>query len=187
MTQALNLALLGNNVNTSGQVSLTAAVSGTLPVANGGTGATTLAANNVLLGNGTSALQAVAPSTSGNVLTSNGSTWTSAAPPAVAPTTTQVLNATAGASVGAVGSYAWLGVLVGSASSVAAGATLAGSSLRYAGMTAQAWSGNPYPVNIGVAGTTAPAGTWRCMGYAFSGFISCFGEIRGATLWLRIS
>jgi microcystin-dependent protein len=32
----------------------------------------------VLLGNGTSALQAVAPSTSGNVLTSDGTTWTSA-------------------------------------------------------------------------------------------------------------
>jgi hypothetical protein len=33
-----------------------------------------------LLGNGTSALQTVAPSTSGNVLTSNGTTWTSSAP-----------------------------------------------------------------------------------------------------------
>jgi hypothetical protein len=56
------------------------AVTGTLPVANGGTGATTLTANNVLLGNGTSALQVVAPGTTGNVLVSNGSTWTSAAP-----------------------------------------------------------------------------------------------------------
>lgn len=49
-----------------------------LPVASGGTGSTTLTANNVLLGNGTSALQAVAPGSSGNVLTSNGTTWTSA-------------------------------------------------------------------------------------------------------------
>jgi len=53
--------------------------SGTLGVARGGTGSATLTANNVLLGNGTSALQAVAPGTSGNVLTSNGTTWTSAA------------------------------------------------------------------------------------------------------------
>jgi hypothetical protein len=52
---------------------------GTVPVSSGGTGANTLAANNVLLGNGTSALQVVAPGTSGNVLTSNGTTWTSAA------------------------------------------------------------------------------------------------------------
>jgi hypothetical protein len=62
--------------------SLTANVSGTLPVANGGTGATSITANNVVLGNGTSAVQVVAPSTSGNVLTSNGSTWQSTAPAA---------------------------------------------------------------------------------------------------------
>ncbi len=52
-----------------------------LAVADGGTGSSSLAANNVLLGNGTSALQVVAPSTTGNVLTSNGTTWTSAAIP----------------------------------------------------------------------------------------------------------
>ena len=50
-----------------------------LAVADGGTGASTLSANAVLLGNGTSALQTVSPSTSGNVLTSNGTTWTSSA------------------------------------------------------------------------------------------------------------
>jgi hypothetical protein len=54
-------------------------VTGTVAVANGGTGATSLTANNVLLGNGTSAVQVVAPGTNGNVLTSNGTTWTSAA------------------------------------------------------------------------------------------------------------
>jgi hypothetical protein len=54
----------------------------TVPVANGGTGLNTLTTNNVLLGNGTSAVQFVAPSTTGNVLTSNGTTWTSAAPSA---------------------------------------------------------------------------------------------------------
>lgn len=53
-----------------------------LGVAYGGTGATTLAANNVILGNGTSAVQTVAPSTNGNVLTSNGTTWVSQAPAA---------------------------------------------------------------------------------------------------------
>lgn len=49
-----------------------------LGVASGGTGAATLTANNVLLGNGTSALQVVAPGTSGNILQSNGTTWQSA-------------------------------------------------------------------------------------------------------------
>jgi hypothetical protein len=36
----------------------------------------------VLLGNGTSALQTVAPGTVGNVLVSNGTTWVSQAPAA---------------------------------------------------------------------------------------------------------
>lgn len=51
-----------------------------LTVADGGTGASSITANSVILGNGTSALSGnlVAPSTSGNVLTSNGTTWTSA-------------------------------------------------------------------------------------------------------------
>jgi hypothetical protein len=53
-----------------------------IPVAAGGTGLATLTANNVILGNGTSAVQFVSPSTSGNVLTANGTTWTSAAVPA---------------------------------------------------------------------------------------------------------
>lgn len=48
-------------------------------VAEGGTGLATLTANSVLLGNGTANVQLIAPSTSGNVLTSNGTTWTSAA------------------------------------------------------------------------------------------------------------
>jgi len=61
-------------------VDVSSEITGTLPVANGGTGATTLTANSVLLGNGTSAPLAVAPSTSGNVLTSNGTTWESVAP-----------------------------------------------------------------------------------------------------------
>jgi hypothetical protein len=56
-----------------------------LTVADGGTGASSITANSVILGNGTSALSGnlVAPSTSGNVLTSDGTTWTSAAPSAI--------------------------------------------------------------------------------------------------------
>lgn len=57
----------------------TVATENTVPVSKGGTGRTTLTANNVVLGNGTSAANFVAPGTSGNVLTSNGTTWTSAA------------------------------------------------------------------------------------------------------------
>ena len=51
-----------------------------LGVAFGGTGLTTLTANNVILGNGTSTPSFVAPGSNGNVLTSNGTTWASTAP-----------------------------------------------------------------------------------------------------------
>jgi len=49
-------------------------------VAQGGTGLSTLTTGNVILGAGASTPTFVAPGTSGNVLTSNASTWTSAAP-----------------------------------------------------------------------------------------------------------
>jgi hypothetical protein len=52
-----------------------------LGVVSGGTGQASLTANNVVLGNGTSAVQFVAPGTTGNVLTSNGTTWTSGSAP----------------------------------------------------------------------------------------------------------
>jgi hypothetical protein len=65
--------------------------SSTIPVANGGTGTTTLTANNVVLGNGTAAVQLVAPGSSGNILTSNGTTWTSAAPAAAGATKPQAV------------------------------------------------------------------------------------------------
>jgi hypothetical protein len=47
-------------------------------VPNGGTGLSSLTANNVILGAGTSTPTFVAPGATGNVLTSNGTTWTSA-------------------------------------------------------------------------------------------------------------
>jgi hypothetical protein len=79
MTQAFNLAQLANNLNTSGQLDATDGLSGVLPVSNGGTGQSSLTANNVLIGNGTSGITSVAPGTSGNVLTSNGTSWSSQA------------------------------------------------------------------------------------------------------------
>lgn len=51
----------------------------TVTVAQGGTGAATLTANAVLIGNGTSAVTAVAPGTSGNALVSDGTNWSSSA------------------------------------------------------------------------------------------------------------
>ena len=78
MTQAFNLSQLANNVDTNGDLNAAQGLYNQVPVANGGTGAATLTANAVLIGNGTSAVTAVAAGTAGNVLTSNGTTWTSA-------------------------------------------------------------------------------------------------------------
>lgn len=50
-----------------------------LAVADGGTGRSTLTANAVLVGNGTSGINSVSPGTAGNVLKSDGTAWTSAA------------------------------------------------------------------------------------------------------------
>jgi hypothetical protein len=65
-----------------------------LTVADGGTGASSITANSVVLGNGSSALSGnlVAPGTSGNVLTSNGTTWTSAANAAPGVLYNQTIN-----------------------------------------------------------------------------------------------
>lgn len=64
---ANGLSISGGTITTSGTITLSG---------------TNYTANNVLLGNGTSAFQSVAPGASGNILTSNGTTWTSAAPAA---------------------------------------------------------------------------------------------------------
>jgi hypothetical protein len=126
--------------------------SGTLAVARGGTGATSLNAEAVVIGNSTSAVKFVAPGTSGNVLTSNGSVWASTAPAApAAPTTAQVLGATAGAVFNNVGSYAFLLRPPGS-SDTTLSATIAGSGLL--------------KLNTSNAVVNAGAtGTWRNMGF----------------------
>lgn len=75
-------ALLSGGVAASpswGKIGMTTHVSGTLPVANGGTGLATIPLNNVILGNGTGNVQVIAPATAGNVLTSDGTTWSSSA------------------------------------------------------------------------------------------------------------
>ena len=74
----------GKTAVIAGTLTLNGTINGSssISVANGGTGLATLTANNVLLGNGTTAVQFVAPGTNGNVLTSNGTTWSSTAPAA---------------------------------------------------------------------------------------------------------
>lgn len=77
-------------------------------------------------------------------------------------TTANVIAATAGASTGAVGSYAML--LKPTSGAAIEGSTVAGSSLKYS--------------NSDNTANTGPAGTWRAMGYC---------PQNSATVWLRIS
>ena len=124
----LSAAKSGANSDITSITGLTTA----LTVAQGGTGAATLTANNVVLGNGTSAVQFVAPGSSGNVLVSNGSTWTSGgagvtsvtagAGIAVSASTGAVTISTAAPSFNAVGSYASCAILVNVGSTVTNGA-----------------------------------------------------------------
>jgi hypothetical protein len=78
MSNAFNLSQLANNINTSGQVSMTAGVTGTLPIANGGTNSTATPTNGgVAYGTGT-ANAYTAAGTSGYFLQSTGAatpTW----------------------------------------------------------------------------------------------------------------
>jgi hypothetical protein len=205
VTSSGNLTLGGS----LSAVNLTSQVTGTLPVANGGTGATTLTANNVILGNGTSAVSFVAPGTTGNVLTSNGTTWTSAAGGGGGVTS---LNGETGAitntAVGAIGSYiigyyARTNPITNSTryAYVTPGDTISGASLRY-GSRATATNITTAPTAIDsinnsrlssatstfpTANTTALSGTWRKISAPLDTIRTpCeFGWFQ--SLWVRIS
>jgi len=136
----------------------------TLPVASGGTGAATLAANNVLLGNGTSAVQTVAPGASGNVLTSNGTTWQSTAPAAgyVGPTT-QVFSSNGTFTIPS-GITKVKVTLVGGGGGTSGGANFAEILAGGGGATAIKWltgltSGNTISVTVGSGGTASGSGS----------------------------
>ncbi len=82
------ITVTGSPVTTSGSISL----GGTLAVANGGTGSSTFSTGSVLVGSGSNAISTVAPSTAGNVLTSNGSAWASSALPVATSTVSGIIN-----------------------------------------------------------------------------------------------
>lgn len=82
------ISVTGSPVTTSGTLIL----SGTLAVANGGTGQSTLSTGAVLVGNGTSGISSISPGSSGQVLTSNGSSWSSSALPTASATVSGVVS-----------------------------------------------------------------------------------------------
>jgi hypothetical protein len=180
-------ATVANTFSSSGATITGGSITGItdLAVADGGTGASTLAANNVLLGNGTSALQTVAPSTTGNFLRSNGTTWVSEAVSVGTGTVTSVAtgNGLSGGTItstgtlvlacpafNTVGSYVQ-GVVQPGNGAVAAGDTLsAGASTnQITALNMTQWD-QPFP------GTSQNilSGTWRNMGTGVSAGVSTF-------------
>jgi hypothetical protein len=159
-----------------------------VPVADGGTGAATLTANAVLVGNGTSAVQVVAPGTNGNVLTSNGSAWTSAALPAGGVSS---LNGQTGAitntTYGAIGSYVVGSTTASGTTSYAANATVAGSSIVVMNVNSTKDPFDGTQASFGYSSASL-SGTWRnASGYAIDGGTLGSTSYRVPTLWVRVS
>ena len=193
MTAAFNLSQLANNLNTSGQLDATDGLTGAVPVANGGTGSTTAAGARSNLGTndaanittGTIATARLGSGTANSTTFLRGDqTWATAGG---TPSTTDVLNAYAGASAGAIGTYSWL-ITASSVSPgtlfASTGSTIAGSSLRYSSLNN---SGGTQGIgfSFGNASSGTPSGTWRCMGYAYNP--DGEGSRSIVTLYLRIS
>lgn len=101
-------------------------------------------------------------------------------------TTSAVLTALAGASVGDIGTYAFCWCTAGT---VNPGATVSGSTLRYAGFTDSYYdsiNNTTVPLALNTTSSPVPSGTWRCMGYAMTAYgPTQNGE--GVSLFLRIS
>lgn len=144
---------------------------GTLSVANGGTGLGTLTANNVILGNGTSTPSFVAPGTSGNLLTSNGTTWASTAPAASSSLPTGALMPYAGASTAPTGYLLCDGSSVSSSTYLALHAVISNTygGSAYTGAGALSFNlpdlrgrlpmGAGTGTGLNASGTGAPSGT----------------------------
>lgn len=110
-----------------------------------------------ITGSGTLALSVPAPSTAGNVLTSNGSSWVSQANIATIPTTE-----------GALYTYAFLRANLNG--TYTAGSLLAGSNLSF--------------TNAYGSVSTSVSGTWKCMGYADQ---TGSDTSVASTLWVRVA
>lgn len=152
------------NIATGGAVTL----SGTLNVANGGTGATTLASNALLVGAGTSTVATLAPGAANTVVKSNGTTWTAAnisatditsgtLPVARGGTNTTTLSANGALYADGVGTTVLSGTLPVASGGTGATSLTANGALYANGAGTAVLSGT-LPVASGGTGSTTLAG-----------------------------
>ena len=86
-----NLSVTGNVTNSAltaskvvfTDISKNLSSSGTVGVAQGGTGLASIPLNGVVIGNGTSSIATIVPSSNGQVMTWNGTSWTATIPTAI--------------------------------------------------------------------------------------------------------
>ena len=154
----------------------------TLPTTSGTvvTSATSTGINASALSTGTVPTARLASGTADSTTYLRGDqTWATVS---TTPTTNQVLSATAGASAGDVGTYAFLGRT--STTTITSGTNYAGSSLVFSGLrlaSASSWSVQGDVNPVGAWGSGVPSGTWKAMG-AYAGTGNC-----PATVFLRVS
>lgn len=206
MTQAYNLSQLANNLNSAGQLDATDGLVNAVPVANGGTGASSSTAARTNLGLGSIATQ------NSNSVSITGGSVTGITDLAIADGGTGASTATDArtnlnvpSTTGGGASGTWGISITGNADTVttitssqvanatvglSAGAVGTYAFARHDGAT------NPVTFGLTVQGSdlkpsngsgnyvgSALTGTWRCMGYAIASSTSQ----NLTTLWLRIS
>ena len=170
MTQAFNLSQLANNLNTSGQLDATDGLTGAVPVANGGTGATVASTARTNLGLGT--LSTLSPSGTANSTTylRGDNTWATVSTGGVTSLNGQT-GAITNTSANAIGSYIY-GITNNNQ-------TLFGT---------RASTGISYLNNFGSpVAFPSISGTWRCMGGNAMDSSGPTLTTDNVSLWVRVS
>ena len=126
---------------------------------------------SILYGNASGATARLAAGGASTVLTSDGTDISWVAPSGGSTT------------LGAVGTYAWMSRASGQ-TTIQQGASIAGSTLRYAGVGQYSFNPANAAYTTGLVGQIGtPTGTWQAMGHCTSNF----STVTPSTIFLRIS